>query len=351
MYKLNEQLNLEYLKRYKIVIFGAGKRGELVLNFLEEKKYKVINFCDNSLAKQGKKIKEIPIISLEEVRKLKEQDVIIVIASMYKDEIKRQLREYEVYKFIEDEEICAYKSITPEEFTSHIETYNLKNKDEKFVIEEESMYPILGERDIPVGTFDINYFLQDIWAAKRIYQMSPTKHYDIGSRVEGFISHLLSFRENIITIDIRPLEVTIDGLSFLQSDAMKLDNIEDNSIESLSSLHAIEHFGLGRYGDPIDPEGCFKAMNELQRVLQRGGRLYFSVPIGSRNKLFFNAHRIFNPNIIIEQFDKLELVNFSFINEFKGITTLSRNEYEQHIGDYIKAIPEGYCGMFEFIKK
>jgi hypothetical protein len=36
---------------------------------------------------------------------------------------------------------------------------------------------------------------------------------------------------------------------------MKLHEDMINCCDSISSLHAIEHFGLGRYGDTIDVNG------------------------------------------------------------------------------------------------
>ena len=68
----------------------------------------------------------------------------------------------------------------------------------------------------------------------------------------------------------------------MQGDAKRLENIKDNSVESLSSLCALEHFGLGRYGDEIDPEGCFKALREMQRILRPGGGIIFIGPCGAR---------------------------------------------------------------------
>ena len=117
----------------------------------------------------------------------------------------------------------------------------------------------------------------------------------------------------------------------------------DNSLESISSLHAVEHFGLGRYGDTVDPEACFDAMRAIQRVLKPGGRLYFSVPIGTQ-KVYFNSHRVFNPYTILEVFNDLQLLTFSVIDD-KGIFYLSPNAI---IGDYVNA--NDSCGLFEFTK-
>lgn len=110
------------------------------------------------------------------------------------------------------------------------------------------------------------YLIQDLWAAAKIFEDGYNgKHYDIGSRVDGFITHLLAFGKKVVLVDIRPLPYYIKNLSFIQADATDLSEFEDNSIFSMSALCSLEHFGLGRYGDPIDPNACFKAIKAIQR--------------------------------------------------------------------------------------
>lgn len=155
-----------------------------------------------------------------------------------------------------------------------------------------------------------NYFWQDLWAAKLIHENKPATHYDIGSRVDGFIGHLASFMDDIVLIDIRPLKSDIPGVSFFQDDATNLGNIKDESVESISALCSLEHFGLGRYGDPIDPEACFDAMRSIVRVLKKGGHAYIAVPVGWEH-LEFNAHRIFFASTVIESLRPLVLKEFS----------------------------------------
>lgn len=156
-----------------------------------------------------------------------------------------------------------------------------------------------------------DYFHQDLWAAIRVHEARPVRHVDIGSRIDGFIAHLLVFTK-VEVIDIRPLTNSVPNLSFIQADATDLRNIADNSIESLSSLHAIEHFGLGRYSDAIDPQACYKAMRAMARVLAPGGRLYFGGPIG-KERVEFNSQRVFAPSTLHKIFTEagLSLVEFS----------------------------------------
>ena len=47
---------------------------------------------------------------------------------------------------------------------------------------------------------------------------------------------------------------------------------------------------LGRYGDPIDPIGDLKAMNNTMKLLKPGGILFLSVPIGP-DVIVFNLQR------------------------------------------------------------
>ncbi len=200
--------------------------------------------------------------------------------------------------------------------------------------------PRLGENRESAGTIDKHYFFQDLWAARLIHRLQPGNHVDIGSRIDGFIAHLLCFTcVTVIDIRFQPLEV--DGLTFVQDDATELSKIDSGSLQSVSSLHAIEHFGLGRYGDPVDPTASMRAMKSLSRVLASNGRLYFSVPLG-RERLEFNAHRVFAPSTVLGAFSQLELLSFAAVTDDGRFLTdilpesLARQNYA--------------CGLFEFTK-
>jgi len=189
-----------------------------------------------------------------------------------------------------------------------LKLYNELNKRENFKYNKKYKFFIWRDKEKQAGEV-CSYLFQDLWAAKLIYKNNPNRHYDIGSRIDGFITHLLSSGNEVTLIDVRPFETKIEGINFIQSDAKNLDNIEDNSLESISALCSLEHFGLGRYNDPIDPEACFKAFKAIQRKLKPGGFAYISVPIG-KERLEFNAHRIFFPKTILEEFNQMELVEF-----------------------------------------
>jgi hypothetical protein len=203
------------------------------------------------------------------------------------------------------------------------------------------LFPHYVDRFRNVGAVDEHYFHQDLWAARRILARRPARHVDIGSRVDGFVGHCLAFMD-IEVIDIRPMAIESAGLKFTQDDAVLLSTFADGSLPSLSSLHAAEHFGLGRYGDRIDPDAHLVFMKSLQRVLAEGGRLYFSVPVSDRERVEFNAHRVFRPETVLAAFDRLRLTAFAMIKDDQRLYDPARPS---------DVAGQRYaCGLFEFTK-
>ena len=159
------------------------------------------------------------------------------------------------------------------------------------------LLPCLYDRYEDGGATRSEYFVQDLLVARMIHGARPDKHLDIGSRVDGFVAHVASFRA-IEVLDIRPISVQIPNVSFRQVDVMSPVEGMDDYCDSMSCLHALEHFGLGRYGDPVDPSGHERGIANMARLLKGGGVLYLSVPIGVA-RVEFNAHRVFDPRHII----------------------------------------------------
>lgn len=135
-----------------------------------------------------------------------------------------------------------------------------------------------------------------------------------------------------------------------------MDGIEDNSLESLSALCSIEHFGLGRYGDPINPQAWEKALFSFQRVLKVHGKLYLSVPVGQIDKICFNAHRVYRPQTIIETLNQMQILEMGYIDNFDIIPCYQyENKNVRIYNENLNKIPEyknnGLIGLFEFCKK
>jgi len=94
---------------------------------------------------------------------------------------------------------------------------------------------------------------------------------DIGSRVDGFVAHVASFRE-IEVFDIRPITTKVPGATFIQADLM----------------------------NPV--------AHELQRVLINGGNLLLAVPVG-RSMLMSNAHSIYSYDQVLVCFPRCTCAN------------------------------------------
>lgn len=236
-----------------------------------------------------------------------------------------------------------YKLIDESFFNSDKKLYSSMNSRPAFDVNEEDLWPIIGDKYKNAGSVN-NYFWQDLWAAKLVYKEKPEIHYDIGSRLDGFIAHLLSFGIPVKMIDIRTFPTEIDGLETIVADATTLHQFEDSSIDSLSALCSLEHFGLGRYGDPINPEACFICFEAIKKKLKSGGHLYLSVPVG-RERVEFNAHRIFYAQTIIDIFAELKLVEFAYTanGELELGKDLHKYDNDVHDGEY-------RYGLFHFVK-
>lgn len=210
-----------------------------------------------------------------------------------------------------------------------------------------SMSPFLTEKNDEGGTMKGAYFHQDLYVARLINLAKPNKHLDIGSRTDGFVAHVASFRE-IDLIDIRVIKSNVKNIVFRQANLMELPSDLIDYYDSISSLHAIEHFGLGRYGDPIDYFGHLKAIRNIAKILKIGGSFYFSVPIGPQ-RIEFNAHRVFSLDYLVSILSQnFEINSFSYVNDkgdFFEKVELTNDNLKSNFGCHYG------CGIFTLIKK
>lgn len=176
--------------------------------------------------------------------------------------------------------------------------------------------PILEDRFAQAGSASGHYFHQDLLVARRVFENAPERHVDVGSRVDGFVAHVASYRP-VEAIDVRPLDSDIPNLQFVCADMMgELPEELVESTDSLSCLHAIEHFGLGRYGDPINFDGHVIGLENMKRMVRPGGRFYLSTPISSDQRIEFNAHRVFSLPYLREKLeDEFEVESLSYVDD------------------------------------
>jgi SAM-dependent methyltransferase len=226
-------------------------------------------------------------------------------------------------------------------FVRNLVLYNRLNRNRNFDFLFKEVWYSTYDTFADASAVPVHYFYQDIWAARIVHDCKVREHVDVGSRLDGFVAHIMTFCR-VRYVDIRPLSIQLEGFKFHKGSVTQLP-FEDDSISSLSCLHVIEHIGLGRYGDEVNPDGYLVAAQELSRVLQPQGTLLIGTPVG-RERLCFDGHRIFDPQTIVDAFSGLRLVDFSLIDdEGKGII---------NDASFTVARTCNYgCGLFRFEKE
>jgi hypothetical protein len=209
------------------------------------------------------------------------------------------------------------------------------------------LYPCYADSNDEAGVIRGHYFHQDLFVAQRIYINNPIKHVDIGSRIDGFVAHVAAFRK-IEIFDIRPIHTQIQNICFKQTDLMKNNSELVDYTDSISCLHALEHFGLGRYDDPVCFDGYLLGFKNITRMLKRGGKFYFSVPFG-KQRIEFHAHRVFSLKYLIEILSPYYQINsFSYVDDL-GDFHLDIQISSNHLADNFNC--QYGCAIFELTKK
>lgn len=202
-------------------------------------------------------------------------------------------------------------------------------------------YPCLADRTAETG-FDRHYVFHPAWAARILAETRPAFHVDVSSSLR--FSTLVSSFIPVKLFEYRPVGLSLSGLAQGVADLRALP-FRDGSVRSLSCMHVVEHVGLGRYGDPLDPEGDLKAIAELVRVLAPGGALLFVVPVG-RPRIMFNAHRIYACDQVLDAFGALSLREFALVPDDPASGGLVRNAPKA-----MADAQEYGCGCFWFGKE
>ncbi|GAB4148627.1 MAG: hypothetical protein OHK0017_11520 [Patescibacteria group bacterium] len=213
-----------------------------------------------------------------------------------------------------------------------------KKLNNKAKILTKDIYPAIHDKT-SLTPFDAQYFHQQLWCFEQVMKSQPAKHVDIGStyQMSGYLSKIVP----TTFVDFRPIETNLPNLSLQKGDILDLP-FEEGELESVSCLHVVEHIGLGRYGDSLNPDGSKLACRELARILKKDGRLYFSLPVGKQERLCFNAHRVHTVAQILEYFSDLKLVDFAMVTD--------SDKFIQNAETGLADTQDYACGMFVFTK-
>ena len=156
---------------------------------------------------------------------------------------------------------------------------------------------------------DYVYFYQAQVALSLVIEISrdPAKIHtrqcllDVGSRFTTVAAMATMIPTTYV--EARPLDqrhsanYPQSGLQYIRGEAQSLP-CADGEYDVVTSLHALEHFGLGRYGDTLDYYGDQKGLQEFSRVLKSNGTLILSVPSAPTTHMQFNRQRMYSPEDI-----------------------------------------------------
>jgi SAM-dependent methyltransferase len=169
-------------------------------------------------------------------------------------------------------------------------------------------YPVFDSGAHPQGYVDF----ECRFAAWHLARERPATLLDIGS-YRGFVIGL-SAAYAVTSLDVRERTASLGTERVVTGDARQLP-LEDASFDAVVSLSSVEHFGLGRYGDALDPDADAVAVREMKRVVRPGGVLILTTTAtGGQPTLAFNAHRIYAPWMVREWLADFEPVDERFFS-------------------------------------
>lgn len=111
----------------------------------------------------------------------------------------------------------------------------------------------------------------------------------LGSTIPWYESVCFAYGGKPTTIEYNAISTDMPGLTILTVEQFQR---APRQFDIAFSISTFEHDGLGRYGDPLNPNGDLEAMERMKSVVKPGGLLFLAVPVG-KDKVVWNAHRIY----------------------------------------------------------
>lgn len=139
--------------------------------------------------------------------------------------------------------------------------------------------------DTPYGARALRYLIK----AFEKYDISNKNVAVIGSETPWIEAVLLNLGNNVTTVDYNVPKTEYDKLTVIDITKFQASEQEFDCVVTYSS---IEHSGLGRYGDILDPDGDIKAMREIHTSLKPSGICIWGAPVRV-DAVVWNAHRVY----------------------------------------------------------
>uniref|UniRef100_A0A8R1I6U3 Uncharacterized protein n=1 Tax=Caenorhabditis japonica TaxID=281687 RepID=A0A8R1I6U3_CAEJA len=158
---------------------------------------------------------------------------------------------------------------------------------------------------------------ESMFNAMKAYKLDGQSGVVIGSMQPWVeVSALVNGAKKILTVEYNKLTIQEEFRdrmsSILPVDFAKGWANYADTFNFAASFSSIEHSGLGRYGDPMDPIGDIREILKIKCVLKKGGLLFLGFPLGT-DSIVYNAHRIYGPIRLAMMF-----YGFEWIATFSG---------------------------------
>ncbi len=159
--------------------------------------------------------------------------------------------------------------------------------------------------------YSTDYLLPEIFNK---YSITSKTVAVIGSATPLYEAYIDYFRGKPLTIEYRKIKHNIPHLqTYTFNEAVKKINKGILQTDHAFCYSSIEHSGLGRYGDIIDPEGDLFTMRMIKTMVKPGGLLFLQIPVG-RDLLLWNNTRIYGAHrllLLLEGWKLLDMFGYS----------------------------------------
>ena len=193
-----------------------------------------------------------------------------------------------------------------------------------------------------LGAFVWNYDLVMVervvelpWVFQNLDLPRGAKILDFGCSQSPLALHLASLGYRVTGVDLRPYGFVHPDLRLVEGDFLK-SGFTDGEFDAVVAVSAVEHTGLGAYGEPRANQADRRIIAEFHRVLRPGGRLLLTVPYGRRGETSW--YRVYDRGSLEELLSPLSIARIDY---YAGI---GRTAWSPVSSEEIARIDSVRCG-------
>ena len=153
----------------------------------------------------------------------------------------------------------------------------------------------------PIAPMAYPHAGEDLVAAARLLP-AASRRFAVWSSISPWAELLLlhhASASRVVTVDYNPpvlRNVSVPLTSMTPSEVFEhVARRPASRYDAIVAFSGVEHDGLGRYGDPLDPDGDFAAVEEMRLCLKPGGILLLAVPVTAEDDVTWPKHRLYGP--------------------------------------------------------